>query len=58
MKQYQNLLAQYLACRREGNHKKAAELAHHICDFWHEKGDIAECAKWQSVYLAHVDSML
>lgn len=42
MKQYQNWLAQYLICRRDGDHAMAAELAESICGFWQARGDKAE----------------
>lgn len=54
MKQYQNLLAQYLICRRDGDHAMAANLAESICDFWLVRGDKAEHAKWKKVYQGHL----
>ena len=53
MKQYQNLLAQYLICRRDNDHAMAAELAESICAFWQARGHKSEYAKWQKVYQDH-----
>lgn len=53
MKQYQNWLAQYMKCRRVGNHVMAAEFAASICEFWQARGDKVEYAKWQKVYQEH-----
>lgn len=53
MKQYQNLLSQYLICRRDKDHAMAAELVESICDFWQARGDKAEYAKWLKVYQDH-----
>ena len=53
MKQYQNWLAQYLICRRDGDHAMAAELADSICDFWQSRGNAVEHTKWQKVYQDH-----
>ncbi|MGL6049787.1 MAG: hypothetical protein ACRC16_07275 [Aeromonas salmonicida] len=54
MKQYQNWLAQYLVCRRDGDHAMAAVLAESICNFWLSRGDKVEQSKWQNVYQAHL----
>lgn len=53
MKQYQNWLAHYLVCRRDGDHAMAAELAESICSFWEARGNKAEYAKWKKVYQDH-----
>lgn len=54
MKQYQNWLAHYLVCRRDGDHAMAAELAKSICGFWLVRGDEVEHSKWQKVYQDHL----
>lgn len=54
MKQYQNWLAHYLVCRRDGDHAMAAELAESICAFWQARDDKAEHSKWQKVYQDHL----
>lgn len=54
MKQYQNWLAQYLVCRRDGDHAMAAAFAQSICAFWEARGDNAEHAKWLKVYQDHL----
>lgn len=54
MKQHQNWLAQYLVCRRDGDHAMAAVLAESICNFWLARGDKVEQAKWQKVYQDHL----
>ncbi|HDO1358306.1 hypothetical protein [Aeromonas jandaei] len=53
MKQYQNWLAHYLVCRRDGDHAMAAELAESIRAFWEARGNKDEYAKWQKVYQEH-----
>lgn len=53
MQQYQNWLAHYLVCRRDGDHAMAAELAESISSFWEARGNKDEYAKWQKVYHDH-----
>ena len=57
MKQYQNWLAQYMKCRREGDHALAAELASLICGFWLSHGNDAELKKWQKLQDEHAQQV-
>lgn len=57
MKQYQNWLAQYLGCRRDGDHAMATDLAKSICEFWQARGDEVEHAKWNKIYQAHLQQI-
>ena len=57
MKQYQNWLAQYLSCRRDGDHAMAADLAKSISEFWQARGDKVGRAKWNKIYQAHLQQI-
>ncbi|MGL6475564.1 hypothetical protein [Aeromonas sp. Y318-1] len=54
MKQYQNWLAHYLVCRRDGDHAMAADLAHSICLFWQARDNATEQKKWEQVWESHL----
>ncbi|WP_219297204.1 hypothetical protein [Aeromonas veronii] len=57
MKQYQNWLAHYLVCRRDGDHAMAADLAESIVNYWRHHGNTAEEKKWASVVTFHLDKV-
>lgn len=54
MKQYQNWLAHYLVCRRDGDHAVAADLAHSISQFWQARDNASEQKKWEQVWESHL----
>ncbi|MGU5791225.1 hypothetical protein ACV1DW_00140 [Aeromonas hydrophila] len=54
MKQYQNWLAHYLVCRRDGDHAMAADLAHSIRLFWQARDNATEQKKWEQVRENHL----
>lgn len=58
MKQYQNWLAHYLVCRRDGDQAMAAELASLICGFWQSRGNEIELKKWQKLRNEHTQQMV
>ncbi|WP_421246932.1 hypothetical protein [Aeromonas sanarellii] len=53
MKIYNNLLANYLLSRRNGDHAMAFQLADSICEFWSSRKDAAELKKWRKVQAEH-----